>query len=462
MLESDTILDSILSFKEDSIAILDKGLKYIRFNESYKNSKKLLYGEEPVLGESPFESISSDIDIEIAKNNFKRCLNGETIVNFQEFGDERFNRKVLEVNLYPIWKEGISKGIILWIKDVTMKENTETKLKILAQRLEVAEECAQLGSWEMDLIAQKNWWSKNLFRLFYFPVGDDPPLPEEYDRHIHPEDRELLHTSVSMMTQGIIPEKFIFRTNPDLGSMRYLLPTYNIIKNREGKIIKFIGTTTDITELKEVELKVSNLLKEKELLLKEVHHRINNNMSILLSILSLQAMNIEDEYIQSILKEIQSRIHSMNVLYNKLYQSENLREMPVEIYFQSLMEDIRNIYNVPHTIKFKIEADRITLDVKTLFMMGLITNELITNSLKYAFSGNKEGNLVVRVLNSDNKLSMVIYDDGNWIEPSSHKKNKSGFGLELVSLLSQQLKAEWKLYKENGTRYEFHFPFSGG
>lgn len=447
-----------MASSDKGICFLDRDFHYVSFNDTYALMKNELYNSGQVtVGRSVFDYITNEEDKLIARMNFQTVLAGKETVNYQEFGNENYSRKVLEVKTFPIRDSRSSiVGIMILINDVTKMEKDKAGLEKLTERLEIAEECGKMGTWEMDVLAKRNWWSKNLFRLFYLPIGEEAPEPEVYDSHIHPEDRDTLNRSVDLMAKGIVPPSFVFRTNPEKGPMRYLYPTYSIIRDEMDNIVKFIGTSNDITELKIIEMKVSELLEEKEILLREVHHRINNNMSVLLSILSLQTMHVSDMKLKSILTDIQSRIQSMNVLYNKLYRSENLRAMSAREYFTNLIEDIKDIFKIDESVCFDLDITDNNLSVKALFSLGLIANELITNSLKYAFLDMEgTGNIKIVMYEDKEVYHFIIKDNGRWRDATP--KSGSGFGLELVELMAKQLGAEWNMHRSTGTEYEFRF-----
>jgi two-component sensor histidine kinase/PAS domain-containing protein len=444
---------------EDSIAVLDRNYKYLYFNQNYFREIERIYNRQIEVGHNSFDFITSLEDIEVSKQNFRKCLNGEVIVVTNRYGNKEFKTSVFEVKLFPFRnKNDLVEGIIIWTKNISEKDLIQIENNLIKTRLENAESSARMGSWEVDVLTGGGWWSNNMFNIFGFPVCQTPPTLEEYLEHVHEEDRSIAMSSIEFLLKGEVPKSIEYRTNPNYTEMRVVLPTYQNVKIESGAVVKIMGTIIDITDLKHAQEKISNLLEEKDLLLKEVLHRINNNMSILLSILNLQSANTSDPLIKSILVDIESRIQSMNILYNKLFRMQNIRQMPATEYFYSMLDDIKSIYKVPSGIIFDLRIEEIYMNAKVLFSLGLIVNELISNCLKYAFLKSKTGVILFQITKSkQGEITLVVEDNGSWIEPNRSAKSKSGFGLELVSLLARQLQAKWNVKKDQGTRYEFRF-----
>ncbi|MCC5814936.1 MAG: PAS domain-containing protein [Leptospira sp.] len=453
------ILQSILENTEDSVAIIDRNFDYICFNQNYFKEVERIYNRKIEIGQNVHDFITNSQDVEVSKQNFGKCLNGEVIVVTNRYGNEEFETSVFEVKLFPFRNDNDHvEGIIIWTKNISEKDLIQIENNLIKTRLENAESSARMCSWEVDVITGGGWWSNNMFNIFGFPLSPTPPTLEEYLEHVHEEDRSIAMSAVDFLLKGEIPDPLEYRTNPRYTEMRVVLPTYQNVKIESGAVVKIMGTIIDITDLKHAQEKISNLLEEKDLLLKEVLHRINNNMSILLSILNLQSANTTDMQLKTILRDIESRIQSMNILYNKLFRMQNIRQMPATEYFISMLGDIKSIYKVPSGIIFDLRIDDIYVNAKVLFSLGLIVNELLSNCLKYAFVKSQTGVILFQMTKSkEGEIILVVEDNGNWIESDKSSKSKSGFGLELVSLLARQLQAKWNVKKDHGTRYEFRF-----
>lgn len=196
---------------------------------------------------------------------------------------------------------------------------------------------------------------------------------------------------------------------------------------------------------------------ENELLLKEIHHRVKNNLEVVSSLLALQSAKIEDPEIQDAMLASQNRVQSMGILHQKLYQSEHLAFIEMKNYFQNLCENILDSYNETERIEVNIDMNEIELDVDTAVPVGLIVNELLTNSLKYAFPNGKKGTIKLSLENIDkDNLTLKISDNG--IGKSLDTKAKgTGFGTQLVDLLTRQIGGKLTQEVREGTIISIDF-----
>ncbi len=205
------------------------------------------------------------------------------------------------------------------------------------------------------------------------------------------------------------------------------------------------------------EKKYYNMLQQKESLVKEYHHRIKNNMSTVFGFLYLQAESVQDETTRQTLDDAAMRVKSMAVLYDKLYRSDTHDTLSLQDYLSTLIEDILATYHNNTAIRTNIEIADIGLDAKILSSIGIIINELITNSIKHAFNGREEGEITILVSCRDHHVHIVYYDDGKGISSKQMDQAKTTFGIQLIHLLVGQMDGELKMDGTNGTRFEINF-----
>jgi len=216
--------------------------------------------------------------------------------------------------------------------------------------------------------------------------------------------------------------------------------------------LRLCGTHADIDEQKKAADRIKALLAEKELILKEVHHRIKNNMNSIASLLSIQSDTVKEQSAALALLEAVNRIQSMSILYERLYKSDDYTHLSTKEYLSSLIHDV--VDNFPNrdivTVEYKLED--FSLDIKCLQPLSLIINELLTNIMKYAFNGRQNGLITVSVKKAEALVNVTIQDDGNGIPESIHFENSSGFGLMLVQALTRQLNGTVRIERDHGTR----------
>ncbi len=201
---------------------------------------------------------------------------------------------------------------------------------------------------------------------------------------------------------------------------------------------------------------LQNQNEEKEFLLKEIHHRVKNNLEIVSSLLSLQAAQIDDPAIAEAMQKSQQRVHSMSMIHQKLYQGKSLTDIEMKDYFVNLGDYIIDSYGARERITFDCVMDNIELDVDTAIPIGLIVNELLTNSLKYAFPSLATGRIEVTLKEIGSVLHLKVTDDGIGTIADT-KPEGTGFGSQLIALLTKQLDGKMELSVENGTSVFFEF-----
>lgn len=213
----------------------------------------------------------------------------------------------------------------------------------------------------------------------------------------------------------------------------------------------------DVTERRRAERKIHDLLAEKELILREVHHRIKNNMSTIQSLLSLQAAMTQAPEADEALKVAANRVESMALLYDRLYRSGNFDELPIADYLSSLVDEIMGNFHNSHEVRVVKELGDFSLGAKPLQLLGIIVNELVTNAMKYAFTGRRDGLLSVSASIESGLVSLTVADNGNGMAVNADRNECQGFGLVLIDSIAKQLEGSVRIEGGNGTRVVLAF-----
>ena len=201
---------------------------------------------------------------------------------------------------------------------------------------------------------------------------------------------------------------------------------------------------------------IENSLKEKEVLLREIHHRVKNNLQVISSLLGIQSRKLTDKSAIDALKESRARVQTMSLIHKNLYQNEMLTGIRVSDYFEKLCSNLLNTYQIGDNINITSAIEDLTLDVDSIIPLGLIINELLTNAIKYAFPTQK-GNIKVKLQKVDHRIKLTVLDDGIGMqEPESIMKG-AGYGYELISALVDKLDGTIDLRSDGGTSVEIHF-----
>ncbi|MEL7010877.1 MAG: response regulator [Cyanobacteria bacterium J06648_1] len=215
----------------------------------------------------------------------------------------------------------------------------------------------------------------------------------------------------------------------------------------------------EVTERQQAEAKLKNSLSEKEILLKEIYHRVKNNLLVVSSILELQTNYIADPEIVKMLRNSQDRIHSMALVHEQLYRSDNLKEIDLNVYIKALLSKISDSHsNSEKEIALNINTESINLNIETAHSFGLIINELVTNALEHAFVERRQGNIWINLSRTNNaEIVLIIKDDGVGVPPDFDFNNSNSLGLKLVRILTRQIEGEIELDFTQGTSYKITF-----
>lgn len=211
--------------------------------------------------------------------------------------------------------------------------------------------------------------------------------------------------------------------------------------------------------LEEKNLVINKALADKELLMKEIHHRVKNNLQVISSLLNLQSNFITDERANAAMLESKNRVHSMALIHQRLYQNENLTEIDLAEYLDQLIDNLEQSYTNPdQEVEIELEASEIMMDVDKVILLGLIVNELVTNCFKYAFDGKKSGLIIVRLETQNDMIKLIVSDNGKGMSSPPRVKQGS-LGTLLINDLSKKLKGELSYDLNEGTTVSIRFPY---
>jgi two-component sensor histidine kinase len=228
--------------------------------------------------------------------------------------------------------------------------------------------------------------------------------------------------------------------------------------DKDGKVHGVASLVDDITQVVEQENKIKEALTEKELLLKEIHHRVKNNLQIVTSLLNMQSDLVKDDVIKGYFKISADRVRAMALIHQQLYGSVNISQINFEFYLKDLVSHLFKLYcTKPDKIKIIINTPGITMDIDNAVPCGLLVNEIITNSFKHAFPGERKGEIKIDMKMSGEEYILKINDNGVGTPDIIDINEKKGLGNELIKMLSEQLDANMEIKRDNGTEYIFTF-----
>jgi len=312
---------------------------------------------------------------------------------------------------------------------------------------------------EAGRIAMVNAQAENLFE---YPreemLGNlvEMLVPERF-RSAHPDKRRMFYGEPQSRPMGAGRDLFGRRKN---GSEFPVEIGLNPLETDEGLMV--LSSIVDISDRKQKEEKIQAALKEKDLLLGEIHHRVKNNLQVIHSLLNLQSSMISDPAVKGMLMDSQNRIQSMALIHQTLYQSNDFASVDFSGFLDVLIPTLVTTYGFSDKkIDLKINAGQVNLPINSAIPCGLLINELITNAIKHAFPVQQQCEIEVSLSRLDNgMIELVIADNGVGIPATLDFNSGDTLGLRLVTLLSQQLDGTLTINRHNPTRYSIVFPIT--
>jgi len=216
----------------------------------------------------------------------------------------------------------------------------------------------------------------------------------------------------------------------------------------------------EVEERKNAQNRLELLVKEKEILLRELQHRVKNNLNVIHSLLSFELPKLKDEEARRIFVDAQSRILSMSGIYERLYQSSDIDRVELHHYVRGFINSLYEMYVInTGDVKFVTKLEEINIDLKRAVPLGLILNELITNCLKYAFPGNKKGEIVVEIIRKDDGIRVTVSDNGTGLPEGVDPMTSTSMGFFLIQMLAEQIQAQINISsaQEKGTSVSLTF-----
>ncbi len=343
------------------------------------------------------------------------------------------------------------------VRDVTERKEAEEKLKESREQINGIFNTVMSGILLFDHQGYIKFVNKHVTTLFGYEPSELTKM--HYLELVSPEEKDVAKKSLQRFIKGDIEVNLERLYQNKDGSIFWGHLSAKRILNEDGSLKGLIGSITDISELKKAKDDLIDSLNEKEVLLKEIHHRVKNNMQIISSLLNLESKEVKDDELAiNILKESQNRVKSMAMIHEKLYQSEDLTRINISDYIHRLVADLYYSYLMStKQVTLVIDVEDLRLNIETAVPCGLIISELVSNSLKYAFTNGRKGEIKISLKAGQEFNELIISDDGIGFPEEIDFENPETLGLQLVNNLINQIDGEITLDKSKGTSFKIRF-----
>ncbi|MGB9939435.1 MEDS domain-containing protein [Methanosarcina sp.] len=353
-------------------------------------------------------------------------------------------------------------------------EKAYNSLKESEKGFAEAQKIAHIGSWDWNIVTNESYWSDETYRIMgYNPQGFKPNY-DAFLRYVHPDDRKYVDKAVKQALNGK-PFNIDFRIISADGIECIVNEQGKVVFDEERNPVRMKGTVQDITERKRAE---EALAKIEEARIKEIHHRIKNNLQIISSLLSLQAEKFSDVEVLDAFKDSQNRVASMALIHEELFRGKGTDNLDFAAYIQKLTRELFSSYNLRNEdINLKLNLEEAYLGMDTAIPLGIIINELVSNSLKHAFPDGKKWEISINLkktedfsvnkqdskadckcdLNKDFQYILTVSDNGKGIPEEVDLRDPDSLGLQLVNILVEQIDGCIELRRDKGTEFAIGF-----
>jgi PAS domain S-box-containing protein len=335
---------------------------------------------------------------------------------------------------------------------------SEEELRSSRERFALAIDGSDNGLWDWDIATGAVFYAPRWKTMLGYQEHD---LPDNYDTWVdllHPDDKKrsvaylaefLEHPDGQYISEHRLKQKD--------GSYRWVLSMAKAQRDADGKPIRVTGSNTDIQARKEAEVSIQEALREKTILLQEIHHRVKNNLQIVSSLLLLQAAHSKNQDTVAALETMRLRIHSMALLHETLYLNENLTSISFADYMERLVQHLMNsIGPVASRVTVNLDIAPVEFDMDATVTLGLMVNEIMTNAVKHAFPDERRGRIDITLALDGAHCVLVVEDDGIGLPDNLDPDSLPSLGLKLIQMMSAKLQAE-VARTGPGTRYRFEF-----
>lgn len=454
--ESQTHLAAILDSSPESAALMDENGIIIAANQVF--GQRLGYDSAALIGRCAYDLIPPEL-VERRKAHLAHALRTGQPAHFEDQRGERWISHYLQ----PIRDaDGIARQVAIFGADITERKRMDEMLRESEARFRTLAQLVPVGLYQTDTHGHCQFANARWLEMAGMTLED--ALGDGWAQGLHTEDREYIWTHWQRMIESGGHWGLDYRFQTPQGQTTWVRGLATALHDESGQLIGYLGANMDITERKRMEDEVRHALAEKETLLREVHHRVKNNLASIIGLLELQQSRQTESDNIALLAELGNRIRSMALVHEMLYQSGTLAWIDFSAYLRALVDNLRDAFKIDGGIEVKVIADKVLMDLEVAIPCGLIVNELVVNAFKYAFpdhqprSGANACEISITISQDNAAYHLMVADNGVGLPDDVDWKTTQSLGLQLVRMLGRhQLQGQLELDRSHGVCFSLRF-----
>jgi len=438
--------DAIVDGMIDGVMVLDELGRVVDLNTT---AQRLMGRDRSRIIAMPVDRVWPEWSSQIASHRDDGSPVGEMQFNTAR-GRSTYDVRISSMN---DWRNKVVSRVVV-LRDITERKQAEEEtLRLKAFNESILQSIAE-GVTAVDLKGHVVFVNLALARLLGYT--EEALEGEHWTTFVSPDQQSIVRSADERRAKGLADTYELTLARQDGTRVEVLVSGSPL--HVGGSFSGTVAAFSDITELKRAEAQIKESLREKEVLLQEIHHRVKNNLQVIASLLNLQSNNFGDPLAAEVFRESQDRVYSMALIHEQLYQSENLAQVDFGHYARELAAHLHGSYGAPERgVRLQTDVGEVFLGIDTAVPCGLILNELVSNALKHAFPDGRTGEISIGLCEDGEDVALTVRDDGVGIPEGLDLQRTDSLGLKLVAILVEQLDGVIDIERSSGTAFTVTF-----
>lgn len=323
--------------------------------------------------------------------------------------------------------------------------------------IEATQKLTEVGAWEYNVRDDEVYWSDETFRILGYEPEEVAPSYEAYIDRVHPEDRERVERAYAESLVTKRSYEIIYRLRLPEGRVKYVEAHVSNLFGEDGEHLLTFGANQDVTDRELEKKQIEESLEENRTLLGEIHHRVKNNLAVVVGMLQLQWLQEDDPEVIKTLQKSANRMKAVAGIHQRLYETGNFANVSLGENIEQLATDLIQTMKTNTNIDLISDLDTVHMNMRETLPCTLIANEVVTNSIKHGFEDRKEGKIAITLTKEGKQITLTIRDNGIGLPKNFDAKNNS-LGMSLIETLSSQLDADYTFSSsQEGTTFTLQF-----